>query len=338
MVSLLRTRGYFVRLLVGVVLSVIGIAPAPATLYGVRTIDSGPAAGDSQLLLIEPSTGSFTYGAILPVTGMFDMAFSPNGVLYGIRSIDAGSFRLFTINTATGAIADGPIVGSDLVAGTLTNVRSIAFSPAGDLYAVKSLDAPIGSDNSVAFKINTASGVISDSSFLLPANIVSTAFSPGGDLYGTRPVDSGPFLGQTGLFKIDLANGLPFDGTFVALTNMRGISFSSTGVLYGIRAIDSGPFAGFSGLVTIDPLTGISDFPGGLPVSTTNIFDIAFSPTLVPEPEIYAMMLSGIGLLGFVARRRQGKKKRRSTSPNIAGFWLRLHPSQFNARSTAVPA
>ncbi len=32
----------------------------------------------------------------------------------------------------------------------------------------------------------------------------------------------------------------------------------------------------------------------------------AFSITPVPEPETYAMMLAGLGLMGWVARRRKG--------------------------------
>ena len=40
--------------------------------------------------------------------------------------------------------------------------------------------------------------------------------------------------------------------------------------------------------------------------STQDAFEVArFSITAVPEPETYAMMLAGLGLMGFVARRRK---------------------------------
>ena len=40
--------------------------------------------------------------------------------------------------------------------------------------------------------------------------------------------------------------------------------------------------------------------------STQSSFEVArFSTTAVPEPETYAMMLAGLGLMGFVARRRK---------------------------------
>jgi len=40
--------------------------------------------------------------------------------------------------------------------------------------------------------------------------------------------------------------------------------------------------------------------------SNQDAFEVArFSTTPIPEPETYAMMLAGLGLMGFVARRRK---------------------------------
>ena len=41
--------------------------------------------------------------------------------------------------------------------------------------------------------------------------------------------------------------------------------------------------------------------------NTSGLTNYAFRVTAVPEPETYAMMLAGLGLLGFAARRRKAK-------------------------------
>ncbi len=48
----------------------------------------------------------------------------------------------------------------------------------------------------------------------------------------------------------------------------------------------------------------MTGFKTVLPVSAGSIFQV--SP--VPEPETYALMLTGLSLLGFVARRRKANK------------------------------
>ncbi|MBK9347983.1 MAG: PEP-CTERM sorting domain-containing protein [Burkholderiales bacterium] len=41
---------------------------------------------------------------------------------------------------------------------------------------------------------------------------------------------------------------------------------------------------------------------------TLNVDDLKITVTSVPEPETYAMLLAGLGLIGAVARRRQSKQ------------------------------
>ncbi len=41
----------------------------------------------------------------------------------------------------------------------------------------------------------------------------------------------------------------------------------------------------------------------------TDVYRISFDVTPVPEPETYAMMLAGLGLIGMVARRRNGMQR-----------------------------
>lgn len=72
-------------------------------------------------------------------------------------------------------------------------------------------------------------------------------------------------------------------------------------------------------------------------------YEYAFTtPTVVPEPETYAMMLAGLGLMGFVARRRRQNYEvaktaflRRAKNPATAGFFCVVHCALFLLRATS---
>jgi len=91
------------------------------------------------------------------------------------------------------------------------------------------------------------------------------------------------------------AFGLILDGSSTAWTTM-----DTTGSVFG-PGLFHGEWTGFIG-------AGIHDF--SLEVTTdccgSGGMEWAIS-TAVPEPETYAMLLAGLGLLGFVARRRKQK-------------------------------
>ncbi len=86
----------------------------------------------------------------------------------------------------------------------------------------------------------------------------------------------------SGLFSFNNIQGLNGGISYSGLLNITG----GTGLFAG--ATGSGTFSGF-------------DDAGGL----TTAHNLNFTVTSVPEPETYGMMLVGLGLMGFVARRRK---------------------------------
>ncbi|WP_374278309.1 PEP-CTERM sorting domain-containing protein [Azonexus sp.] len=52
-------------------------------------------------------------------------------------------------------------------------------------------------------------------------------------------------------------------------------------------------------------LNGMSNTSPWSALSNTSVATVSYSLAPVPEPESYAMLLAGLGVMGFVARRRQ---------------------------------
>ncbi|MEP6606904.1 MAG: PEP-CTERM sorting domain-containing protein [Nitrosospira sp.] len=50
-----------------------------------------------------------------------------------------------------------------------------------------------------------------------------------------------------------------------------------------------------------------------------------WSATILPEPETYAMLLTGLGLIGFIARRQNGPQRARSSEFPIPFKTVRMN-------------
>lgn len=138
-------------------------------------------------------------------------------------------------------------------------------------------------------------------------NVTSATISPG----NLTPLDNA--LGAKGC-ESGGTTGSCFEApTPIALTDSMSwtIDFVGTGLnLYGIDAgTDALDFGVIGPHVKVNFLTDlVKDVCSGNPTTCTydktgDLLSLNLAP--VPEPEIYAMMAAGLGLMGFVARRRQ---------------------------------
>jgi hypothetical protein len=195
-------------------------AQKPWTLVGVSW-DSEPS---SPLVAINPTSGA---ASVIGLTGfkyLNSLARDKSGNLYSARGN-----QLIRINPATGAGTVVATLNFNLFQPQTLDIRGLAFSPAGDLYAIQFDFERLVGYRYFLYQVNVATGVgtkVSSFSTGLEA-MVSITFSSGGTLYG--------WVGTAGLVTIDTATGLATDvnpsqgGTF----NIQSIAFGPDGVLYG---------------------------------------------------------------------------------------------------------
>jgi len=122
-----------------------------------------------------------------------------------------------------------------------------------------------------------------------------------GDPFSVCHVPGVPFCGEVFYGSFQLASNGPNPEDSFDMTNFtyRG----STDV-------------GLNDWVTLRPVSSIGSYgstfgptglPYGRPLPSNAVFYLVSSTNPVPEPETYAMLLAGLGLLGLVARRRKQK-------------------------------
>ena len=97
------------------------------------------------------------------------------------------------------------------------------------------------------------------------------------------------------------------NGSQTLFTETQDWRVSPTGFGSGyVTPIDEGPNG--TGPWGSFPAMGSAHFiwESGVPENTTIYFSSVITPT-IPEPETYAMIMAGLGLMGFMARRRRGR-------------------------------
>lgn len=101
------------------------------------------------------------------------------------------------------------------------------------------------------------------------------------------------------LGNISLADYVSLPGTYDVTftgTKVGGATVSQTFTLSGSNSFSNYTFTGFSNLVSASWQEGL--------LHTYQVDNISASVSAVPEPGTYAMLLAGLGLLGFMRRRK----------------------------------
>ncbi|MBI4938620.1 MAG: PEP-CTERM sorting domain-containing protein [Nitrosomonadales bacterium] len=225
-------------------------------------------------------TGTMTLAAISGSTGTYNLTGGALTVNGGIANNAGGSFFAGAGTTTTvggtGFVNHGLLGGGGTIAGNVTSDGAVGpgsspgtFSITGDYtqLALGSLSVEIG-------------GMVAGSQY----DVLNVS--------GTATLD-----GLLNVVLFDMGSGLfaPHAGdTFDILT----------------ASIITGSFSSLSFATLSNPnlfwqIDTLTDYIGTTDVVRLSIGQYATPPAPVPEPETYAMLLAGLGLLGFVGRRRR---------------------------------
>ncbi len=160
---------------------------------------------------------------------------------------------------------------------------------------------------------NSFGGVLTDWSFYASSGNAGDLQLVIADWNGSYAV--GPALYTSSVFSyIGGSQTLQFSGIntnlpvddYIAFITVAGLGSPATSVGIAGSYGDGGLGGGFTFANTngVDPLV-LGGSAGWNSVGGWSPNNMQFSATMVPEPETYAMLLAGLGLLGFMARRRK---------------------------------
>jgi Repeat of unknown function (DUF6923) len=282
------------------------ILAAFLTLLGPANSSGATLVGcswyDGKLYGLNTATGAATFLVDTNVGTLSGIAFQPDtGVLFGV---ELNTHSLVTINPVTGMKTIVKQEGLN-VGGPATFIQgALAFDPSGD--ALYSGVIRRGTSLSM-ISIDPVSGIGTFTSGTLGKFFSDVAFDRAGTLYA---------IGLSNLLTIDPSTGTLLDEISLnrPLGEVAGLAFDpETNIAYVVDGNLTDPTTGRA-LFTLDTSSGVLTPVGnmGLP-GVTYLSGLAFTPGIVPEPTIVALL--GLPALAMVARRRR--------TGSLTGFSIR---------------
>lgn len=222
-----------------------------------------------------------------------------NNQIYGIST----SNNIYTIDASTGASTFVAALSSDIISSS--KGYGLDFNPVADRTPNASLRLVSSTGDNYAINVLTGDVTVATSIAAGFSGVAYTNSDPGSN---TAPT-------STGLYYINSStDALSFTGTGfnnptlsdigplgVDVLNANGFEILADGSAYAAFNWDDGLLK--TGLFSIDLATGQAT-QTSLFIGTLNGLTVA----AIPEPGTYAMLLAGLGVLGFAARRRGNAK------------------------------
>ena len=223
----------------------------------------------------------------------FTVALLAGHALAAVPAPLVGTYLTYTFITDPGLFGTASLVGDDLV-----------FAPAADFKATSAGGLPGFKNQNVIIEVSV------NDAYLSTLALSSFSLSEGGSYSLTSPTGTPATAGATGYLEaLDIegttentlsgsitASGLGVLGTH-AWTGAAGVVLPGTG------------WGGADGVVSSVKLTLSNQLFATTGLSSTaeiwkDVVNLHVVTSPVPEAETYAMMLAGLGLVGFMALRR----------------------------------